>query len=73
MSEEARAFRSKSQLKLMATKYAAVQGATVVVNVHGALIRTVKPLEVGSTVYLKTSQWPIGRRLPSFTKCRRVQ
>jgi hypothetical protein len=29
------------------------KGVTVVVNMHGALIRTVKPLEVGSTIYLR--------------------
>src|SRR4051812_16830629 len=28
-------------------------GVTVVVNLHGALIRTLKPLELGSTIYLR--------------------
>ena len=31
------------------------KGETVTVNLHGALIRTLKPLEVGSTIYLRTS------------------
>ena len=29
------------------------RGVTVIVNLHGALIRTVRPLEVGSTIYLR--------------------
>lgn len=29
------------------------KGVTIVVNLHGALIRTLRPLEVGSTVYLR--------------------
>jgi hypothetical protein len=29
------------------------KAVTVIVNLHGALIRTVRPLEVGSTVYLR--------------------
>jgi hypothetical protein len=29
------------------------KGVTVVVNLHGALIRTVRPLEVGSTIYIR--------------------
>lgn len=36
------------------------KGVTVTVNMHGALIRTVKPLEVGSTIYL---------RLPNGEEC----
>jgi PAS domain-containing protein len=30
------------------------KGVTVTVNLHGALIRTVKPLEIGATVHLRT-------------------
>jgi hypothetical protein len=29
------------------------KGVTVIVSLHGALIRTVKPLDVGSTIYLR--------------------
>lgn len=29
------------------------KGVTVTVNLHGALIRTVKPLEVGSCIYIR--------------------
>lgn len=28
-------------------------GVTVIVNLHGALIRTVRPLQVGATIYLR--------------------
>jgi hypothetical protein len=30
------------------------KGVTVMVNLHGALIRTVRPLEIGETIYLRT-------------------
>src|SRR4051812_33983322 len=29
------------------------RGVTVIVNLHGALIQTVKPLEIGSTIYVR--------------------
>jgi hypothetical protein len=29
------------------------KGVTLIVNMHGALIRTIKPLEVGSSIYLR--------------------
>jgi PilZ domain len=29
------------------------KGVTLIVNLHGALIRTVRPLEIGSTIYLR--------------------
>ena len=46
------------------------KGVTVIVNLHGALIRTLKPLDVGSTVYLRLlngreASARVVRRLPT--------